>query len=431
MKRGRIFIRNAAVLILVSAALIAGFFLLFEKAEKTVTTPGSAEARQNPFLAAERFLSQCGIPAESSAQRQILMQLPPPDTLIFIHRLGGNLPRKREDRLIEWIRNGGTLMITHDRLWRKRLKRSGNNLLDRLGVRQYDARELSDEKASRNGASGPAQGREAPPDSGGAADAANPWSLREKEVVRVPVGPDTFAKVRFIARYVLEDASKAESKSYGGKTGSHMIDRRMGKGRLIVLSDNEFLQNANIGNRDHAFYLACLAHDRGRVFIQYKSRMPSFFAILWARAPFFIISLLLFAVFYILWLTIRIGPRYPTGDAGRRDITEHFLAAGGLKWRYDPGGLINESRTALWHQWEKKMAARSRFRDRGAGAQNYAALARQAGLSKEAVVSAMTAEIDRPAALVKATAVLQQIHSALTAQQRSAWTAARETEPYE
>jgi len=401
--------------ILVSAALIAGFFLLFEKAEKTVTTPGSAEARQNPFLAAERFLTQCGIPAESSAQRQILMQLPPADTLIFINRLGGNLPRKREDSLIEWIRNGGTLMITHDRLWRKRLKRSGNNLLDRLGVRQYDARELSDEKASQ---SGPAQGREAPPGSGGLADAENPWSMQEKEVVRVPVGPDTFAKVRFIARYILEDKSQAESKSYAGKTGSHMIERRMGKGRLIVLSDNEFLQNANIGNRDHAFYLVRLAHERDKVFIQYKSRMPSFFAILWARAPFFIIFLLLFAVFYILWVTIRIGPRYSTDDAVRRDITEHFLAAGRLKWRHDPRGLISESRAALWHQLDKKMPARYRFQDRGTGAQVYDVIARQAGLSREAVVFAMTADIDRPAALVKATAVLQQINSAIAAQKK-------------
>lgn len=418
MRESRFIIKNAVIPSIVLFVLIAGFFVLFEKAERTVTTPGSAKARQNPFLAAERFLTECGIEAQSSAQRQILLQLPPTDTLIFVNRLGGNLPKKREDRLVEWIRNGGMLVITHDRLWRKRLQKSGNSLLDRLGVRQYDARELSTDKASKEGSE-----PEAPSDSGAKANAEggpdeNSWSMQKKELVRVPVDPDTVAELRFIARYILEDKSKGQSKSYGGKTGSHIIDRRMGRGRLIVLSDNEFLQNTHIGSRDHAFYLARLAHGRDKVFIQYKSRMPSFFAVLWGKAPFFLISLLVFAVFYILWLTIRIGPRYPTDDSVRRDITEHFLAAGRLTWRYDPAGLIKESRAALWHQLERKMPARYGFEDRKIRSPAYDAIARRSGLSRDAVVFAMTADIDRPAALVKASAILQQINSALTAQKK-------------
>lgn len=382
-------VKNAVIFFIAAAVMLAGFFLLFEKSERKVTTPGSEQARKNPFLAAERFLNECGIAAESTDQRQILINLPPANDIIFVNRLGGNLPRERENRLIEWIKNGGTFVITHDRLWREKFQRSGNNLLDRLEIRQYDAGEAEEDRAG---------------------NAENPCCTQDREVVRVPAGKGEFAEVRFIPRYILEDAGDAESKSYGGKTGTHIIDRKMGRGRLIVLSDNEFLKNSNIHKKDHAFYLARICSERGKVWIQYKSRMPSFLSILWGKAPFFFISLPVFAVFFILWLTIRIGPRHHQDDRASRNITEHLLAAGRFTWQHDPGRLINDTRAAI----EKKMTGRYRFRNRKAKEQRYDAIARRTGLPENDVIFALTAYIDRPAAFVKATAILQKINSAVT-----------------
>ncbi|MFW6011532.1 MAG: DUF4350 domain-containing protein [Desulfosalsimonas sp.] len=399
MKMNQPVVKNAVILFIVAAVMLAGFFLLFEKTERKVPTPGSEQARKNPFLAAERFLNECGITAESTDQRQILINLPPANDLIFINRLGGNLPSKRENRLIEWIGKGGTLVITHDRLWREKFQKSGNNLLDRLEVRQFDARKK---------ATGDSSGQEE--ENNEAENAGNPCVTQDRELVRVPAGKDTFAEVRFIPHYILEDASDAESKSYGGKTGTHIIDREIGRGRLIVLSDNEFLKNSNIQKKDHAFYFAGLSPEQGKVWIQYKSRMPSFFSILWGKAPLFFISLLVFAVFFILWLTIRIGPRQTPVDHSSRNITEHLLAAGRFTWRHDPDRLINDTRAGI----EKKMTARYRFRNRKTREQSYDALARWTELPRDDVIFALTADIDRPAAFVRATAILQEINSALT-----------------
>jgi len=151
-------LKNAAVLVIVLGALLAGFFVFFEKGETKITTPGSPEARKNPFLAAERFLSASGISTETVSQRSLLVNLPPTDELIFINRIGGNLPREREDRLIQWIEKGGVLLITHDKLWREKYNKSGNTLLDRLGVRKYDAWESENGSGAEEQGAGPGSG---------------------------------------------------------------------------------------------------------------------------------------------------------------------------------------------------------------------------------------------------------------------------------
>jgi len=389
-------LKNAVMLIIVLGVLLAGFFVLFEKGEKKVTTPGSPEARKNPFLAAERFLGASGIPAQSIEERSILINLPPTDALIFINRLGGNLPREREDGLIQWIEKGGTLVITHDKLWREKFEKSGNTLLDRLGVRKFDACEMKTDAASGDDAGAPGLGK-------------------NKETVRVPMGKDAVAEIRFTARYILEDASAAASQGYGGKTGDHIVSRDMGRGKLIILSDNAFLRNANIGSKDHAFYLAGLAAGRARVWILFNSVMPSFFSLLLRHAPFFFFSLLLFALVTMLWLTLGIGPRYKIRDHASRNITQHLLSAGHFMRRHDPGkALINETRSAI----EAKMAKSVRFWKQQSKQQRCALIAEWARLSQADVEFAFTADVERPAAFVRATAILQKINHAISIEKK-------------
>jgi hypothetical protein len=407
-------VKTALVLLAVLAALFTAFFLLFEKTEKEIRTPGSPEARKNPFLAAERFLEATGIPAESLEDRTALMELPAPDEMIIVNRLGANLPEERERRLIQWIEKGGALVLTHERLWNEDLGRSGNTLLDRLGVRQYDIcgedSAITDEpRQAGEGGLGPQEAEEP-----GSQPCKPACSACDREVVQVPAGHGATAEIEFMARYILEEEENAADD--GGITERrHVITKPVGDGRLIVFSDNRFLTNEHIGKNDHAFYLARLAANREKIWILYSSNMPSFASVLLKKAPLFCLSLPFFLLFYLLWLSTGIGPRYRTNDHVRRNITEHLFYAGRfLRGNGMSRTLIRQVRSSL----EKSLSAARGRSGEISGRQRYEMLAEGAGLSIEEIESILTKDPEKTAAFIRQTQALQRIHATITAKRK-------------
>lgn len=401
--------QNGLISLALLAAMVAAFFMLFEKVEETTQTAGSAEARKNPFLAAERFLSASGVTARSINHRDILINLPPADSLIFVNHLGGNLPREREDRLIAWIENGGTLVLTHNHRWKERLEKSGNTLMDRIGIRLHTAEDM--ETATPRGS--PDENTATTVDDQNTGDnpeaGATPCESKTSETVRFPVHGET-GKIEFLARYVLEDAGDRHSGTYAGDTGIHIITRKMGAGRLVVLSDNLFLRNTRIGDNDHAFFLAGMAEDCSNAWILYNTLMPSFFAILLKKAPHAVFAMTLLAVAYICWLTRRVGPRYQLPDHSSRNITEHLLSAGHfIRKQGQAGTLIKAARNAL----RNKVPVPHRGRDTATTQQILETIATQTGLPEAEVTFALTGHMDSAASLVNATAILQEIDEAL------------------
>jgi len=60
----------------------------------------SAEARRNPLLAAERFLTQLNIKSQSITGRDKLFNAPETLGLLLVHRLGTSIPGEKQPRLI-------------------------------------------------------------------------------------------------------------------------------------------------------------------------------------------------------------------------------------------------------------------------------------------------------------------------------------------
>lgn len=175
--------------------LVLGFFVLFEKVEEEITTPESREARKNRFLAAERFLSLSGVETHSITRRDILVNLPPENELIFINRMGGNLPPEREDSLIAWIERGGSLIITHNSFWNDSTETSRNSFLDRFGIRlmnPYGQEEHSDESPDE-------------PD-GTSTETPDPCSEDVVEQVTAGFSNGDSAELEFSTLRILEDA---------------------------------------------------------------------------------------------------------------------------------------------------------------------------------------------------------------------------------
>lgn len=359
------------ILLIVIGISTGLFFTFFEKAERTVFSPGSAKARQNPFLAAVRFLDRSKMPAEGSNQRDFLNQLPPVRELIFIHRPGSNTPEERISRIAAWVERGGTLVIHHDLAGREETP-----LLDALGLRFKDV----DPKTETQG-----RARAKTPDSKGRAEAkkeaekdidkeageeesreeeGGKEQAREKEACRCPEKEtleDFFRgekmQLEFRSNRALPplDPSSSAIELFRGKAGAHLVHKSVGEGQLIVISDDRLLTNKKIGKHDHAFFLLLLSQGRDKVWILYNAVMPSIFSLVLKKMPLLVFSFLVLAVFCFLYLTRRIGPVYPVRDFSSRNIIEHLLAAGHfVRKKEKTYGQIKRSRKAL----EKKIAAR-------------------------------------------------------------------------
>ena len=292
------------IVVTIIALLIVFFKIFFVKYEREITSMPSIQAIKNPFLAAERFLVQIGKEAKSLSDRRLLIDLPGVNDLVLINRFGGNLPKEREDRLISWINNGGVLILTADRLWDEKLSKTGNNLLDRYNIRPI---RNEDNKCD------------------------------EKVVLELELDRQKTADVSFSGIRTLVDADNLAEKKYFSKYGNHIIQIQIGKGKLIVLSDNEFLKNKNIVKNDHAYYLANLAKNRSKIWLVYSNNMPSLLSILWNNIPYSIICFLILLCLCIMRLNLKSGPLLQENNNSTRNLMEHLEASGNYLFKLNKG----------------------------------------------------------------------------------------------
>ncbi|MCD4741803.1 MAG: DUF4350 domain-containing protein [Desulfobacteraceae bacterium] len=318
-----IIVTIVAAMLVLAIVFFKTFFVRYEKESRSMP---SVQAIKNPFLAAERFLTQIGINAQSLTGRRLLTELPGENDLIIVNMLGGNLPDDKEEILIAWIENGGSLILTADRLWDEKLLKSGNNLFDRYGIRPLLKSE--DEKDYKYG------------------DVDT-----QKFVLEIELEQKRPAKVSFAGNKILVDTRDIADKKYYDKNGIHFIQINIGQGRLIFLSDNEFLKNESIDDNDHAYFLTHLIQNRSekgiqnrsKVWLLYSSNMPSLLSLIWDKAFYFVVCFSVLLLLCILRLNLRSGPLVLRNSHSSRNLMEHLEASGNYLFKLDKGaGMLKK-----------------------------------------------------------------------------------------
>ncbi|MCU7945816.1 MAG: DUF4350 domain-containing protein, partial [Candidatus Thiodiazotropha sp. (ex Cardiolucina cf. quadrata)] len=97
--------------------LLCGYFTLwfvenFEHHSKQIRSGMTTEARRNPLLAAEYYLSRLEIDVSSHSGRQFLTEPPQRPGLLLVRDLGPPLPQVRVASLLAWVESGGHLLVT-------------------------------------------------------------------------------------------------------------------------------------------------------------------------------------------------------------------------------------------------------------------------------------------------------------------------------
>ncbi|HKJ72361.1 MAG TPA: DUF4350 domain-containing protein [Gammaproteobacteria bacterium] len=364
-----------------AAVLAVAFLILFQPVERTGRSGPSLAARQNRFLAAERFLQRAGLDTETRRGRGLLEDLPPPAGVLFLADRGA-LSDSQRRALDAWMAAGGHLLTVANRLWDEDRNTSGDPFLDAYGVRQFT------------------HGRRAGLCSGTDRATAN--------LPGVPAG----LRADFRPRFYLRDDSGLADGHLSGPCGRHLLTYPVGKGRLTVVTGTRPWRNRAIDEGDHAFLLGRLMTltGPGRVWILRRTDIPGLATLIWRRAPEAAASaavLLLFA----LWAAYnRFGPPLPSPRRPRRSLAEHLDAVAGFTVRQGPlSDLADpirerldarlERRIPQWRQWAAQRRA--------------AWLADHTGLAEAEVAAAMAETPRSERELVTVIQTLQELEKRL------------------
>ena len=367
------------LLILLILALSGGVWFLqnFERFSEEIRTGYSSAARRNPWLAAERFLQRLGMQVESLAGREYLLAPPQESGVLLVRDLGPSLPPEREARLLEWVAAGGHLIIAMGRAPAE--DEANNHLLEHLGV-FLEELELPDSTENS-----------------------------EPVPVESPGFEDSMLVTFDPSRSLSLDETTADW-LVEASVGYHLVRFRYANGSITLLSDNRFLSNSEIDKHDHALLLARLVADAPRGWLLYSSQMPSLLTWIWKHAPYLALSV---AVTLLLWLwrlTPRTGPLLAENLTQRRDLLEHLQAATEFLWRQDRASALQRRiRRCLEGRWLRSHPQLERM-DQTA---RCAWLAQRTGLATDAIEQALYHQQTDERELIRASAILQRLNTAL------------------
>jgi hypothetical protein len=364
--------------LVLAAALVAWFLDNFERRSEPIDAGMSAQARGNPFLAAERFLRRIGTPAEGVGGRELLRELPPPSDMLVVDSLSV-LNERRRAGLHAWLESGGRL-LTAPAGFDGEGASAARDLVVGYGARLD---ELDD--------------------------------VQPGETVLTRVFFDGYPRaleLELPARRILVDRpGEADGRVSAGGHG-RILQYDVGGGRITVISDMAPFRNDRIGDRDHALFLALLAEhaEGGKVWLLYDSGMPWLGALLWRHAPHVLIAAgcLLLA---LLWhLGGRLGPLLPSPERRRRDLMAHLQALSDFHWRHGRGShLVWVTRGRVERAWLRRYPML-----RGLGPEQRAAwIGRHTGLAAAQVRGVLYPVGEDDRRLVSDTRILQRLWNGL------------------
>lgn len=378
-------LRLAVVLVLLALLVAAGFWFrsAYEPVQEDAEVGYRGPARLNPFLATERLYTRLGVPAHTppGAARP----LPPPDHALLVLSRRRALSAQQLRALLEWVRQGGRLVIALDEAPRL------DPVLAHFGVRVRGTDQSQEMK--------------------------EPKEETETVAVRLRGGGTATVQVSRTPRLVA--AGRPADLTAGSPAGAFLLRFAEGKGMVTILSDASFLDNDRLGERDDANLAWALLQGgrgdrdegppRGAVLVV-REDLPSLAGLLVQNAWAAVASGLVLLAAWLWQAGARFGPVLPDPPRDRRSLLEHVEAAGQFLWRAGRGAdLAAAARQALLHRVEVREPDWLKLPERELAER----LAAVAGLSTGRVEAALRSAAAEPADLVTTIQTLETLRRSL------------------
>jgi hypothetical protein len=309
------------VALAVLATLLTLWFLQnFEQVPTSHWEAPQKEALRNPYLALERLFGQLGRPLRRVESPEALDSLPAGGVLILDDNRRRHVNPARAERLLDWVKGGGYLIIAAENV-------GDDPLLAKLGLSRY--------KASAAQQCKPDETPETPAPKPALPKIPAPIELR------LP-GSDTSYRLRRPADGLTSSSPAPAWRAGLADERSAVLHYAWGDGQITVLDGLQFLGNRQLANFDHAELIWALLQQyqpQGEIRLASRMEIPTLWQWLIESAWMALISAA-FLVLVWLWRIIpRFGGTLATPSAERRDLLQHLSAIGRSVWR--EGGIAH------------------------------------------------------------------------------------------
>ena len=374
-----------AVLGIVLLLVGASYFWLLSKFEKVQTVKNlgyKKEAFLNPYLAGQTFLEETGIKTDTTVDIEIILDsVSNDDTVVLLNKRRFHPVQTK--KIMEWLSNGGHLIMTPSSLWDTETETSDDEFLNQFGVQfhewETDVEEwegevsdiienytdqilaenvddieenLSSENDTENVAETVDEGNPALESNANGEDesalntdteetsqetsACTPYDQETPSYIAYDNNGNTIS-INFRNRYHLTDSSGnalyAEELE-DNDSANHILQYPVGEGMLTVLSDQRFWKNQQISWYDHSYLLWMLTSDSETAWFVFDTDSPNVIELLWVTAKYLIICLG-FGLILVLWQQgKRFGPTIPDASFNRRQLVEHIEASTRFSWNH-------------------------------------------------------------------------------------------------
>jgi len=384
--------------VLLTAFTIYLVYVFVEYYEEEQDLGWTQAAIRNPFLAAELYTEKMGVEVASFDSFLKIENLYDYDTL-FLAETGQIISEKRLEELLDWIDQGGHLIVAAQRV----IPEDSDRLFQAFDLSSYRTDyegsvfdsplfDLDDNALQPDDDEDSSQedGKDEPKVSdtlrkineelrkqGLVADDETEVSFEEQvanyeqrvdeeELSQIEfTGIDGVLMVRFKPSIALDHPAFSEeywqNDSYepiywrGSHYGTHLLQLERGSGMLTVLSDSELFRSDHIIYFDHTYLWDSIV-GTGSVAILYGSNMPSLWFMLRSFMPE---TLIAFAGFIFAWIWFqrqRFGPVHVPVLTVRRSSAEHIFASASFSWRGAwQQQLLEPVRKEIHQQAEKRL----------------------------------------------------------------------------
>ncbi|WP_394560928.1 DUF4350 domain-containing protein [Aquipseudomonas alcaligenes] len=311
--------------------------------EETLKHGPSPEARANEYLAAEMFLRQQKLSVKHAEGLDVLNGLPSAGQTLMLFAPRNNMTPRQAKQALDWAAQGGHLVFVAEEVWDEEEGRSGDLLLDALGVQQYSA--YDDEEEDEDAAEEADSSEEAATESGDEssdeetatadeqveseqdAEATEEEEDRYPELTKIYLeNEEAPAYVEFDTDYHLLDSENRAYAWANSSESTHMLQLEHGKGLVTVLTDAWLWQNGSIGDYDNAWLLWYLGQDSA-VTLVYNAERDDLFSQLRKHYPAALVALALLIALLLWHVGMRHGPLLAPPVHARRQLEEHLRAA--------------------------------------------------------------------------------------------------------
>lgn len=357
----------AIVILTVAALLIFSFQKNFEYVEKTQWQPLTGEAKANPLYASQLFLRRMGIPTKTVESLQDLSTLPGTDTAILISSSRQTLRDEQFSTLLDWIKNGGHLILTGITDWSSVYNVS-------YVVEESESGDVAESEVYHDE---PDTVMNTPPSIDAFQDFLNVRMSEgikfdnekaEKVIFKGSERPLELGADYYSSIVMKQDNDGAGLEHIKVNEKNFAIRRPIEKGLITLVSNLDFIDNYNIGEYDHAEILWNLVRGEPAttrssdlvlplaVWLIHSDETASLLALLWKYWWALMITLAMLFVFWILRVSRRFGPLIAKETEDRRNLLEHIDASGAYYWKQqNQDVLIESTRSAAQQQLAKRI----------------------------------------------------------------------------